>query len=79
MRTTIDMPDSLFERVRQAVAKRGITLRELVIDSLERSLAEKPPPFVLRDAAAGYLAESNQTVSNDTINKAIDEQRRGGY
>ncbi len=69
------MPDGLFELVRKVMAERGITLRELVIDSLERALCAEPQPFILRDAAAGYQAEPGKAVSSDAINAAIDAQR----
>jgi hypothetical protein len=75
MRTTIDLPDTLLERVRTVLAKRKITLRGFVIDSLERALGAEQPPFRLRDASAGFLPEEGQSVSSSSINQAIDEQR----
>lgn len=53
MRTSVDIPDLLMARARRAMRQRGVTLRELVIDGLRRSLEDsnKPTRFVLRDAA----------------------------
>jgi hypothetical protein len=34
MRTTIDLPDSLFREVKSAAASRGLKLKELVISAL---------------------------------------------
>ncbi len=38
MKTTIDLPDALYRRVKIAAAERATTLRALVIESLERGL-----------------------------------------
>lgn len=40
MRTTIDLPELLVERVKIAAAKRRVTMRELVIRGLEEILHE---------------------------------------
>lgn len=81
MRTTIDMPDDLLNRVKQVSAARKTTFRRLVIDALERTLAEAPQNFRLRDAAAGSQiqtqTQAENRVSAATINKTIDEQRKG--
>ncbi|HMP72622.1 MAG TPA: hypothetical protein PKE55_05095 [Kiritimatiellia bacterium] len=57
------------------MAKRGLTFRTLVIDALEKSLAEKPTTFVLRDASAGYASKSRSSVSSADINRVIDDLR----
>jgi hypothetical protein len=36
MRTTIDIPDALFRRTKALAAARGLTLKQLVIDAVER-------------------------------------------
>ena len=69
------MPDKLMSRVKQVIAKRNITFRTLVIDALEQSLNEDKPPFILRDAAAGYDVHGKGGVSSKAINDAIDENR----
>jgi hypothetical protein len=52
MRTTIDLPDPLLKRVKEAADKRGITMRRLIEEALRRYLAEpKPQRFKLRDAS----------------------------
>ena len=72
MRTTIDLPESLMARVRTWMAERNVTFRSLVISALEQALQQNTEPFHLRDASVG---DSQKTVSNQTINRAIDEQR----
>jgi hypothetical protein len=39
MRTTVDLPDALFRRVKAEAALRGMRLREFIAHSLEQSLA----------------------------------------
>jgi hypothetical protein len=41
MRTTVDLPDPLFKRIKAEAALRGIKLREFIRRSLERELAER--------------------------------------
>jgi hypothetical protein len=41
MRTTVDLPDSLFKQVKAEAALRGMKLREFIRYSLERTLAER--------------------------------------
>jgi hypothetical protein len=42
MRMTVDIPDSLFREAEALAAIRGITIRRMVIEALER--AKDPPP-----------------------------------
>jgi hypothetical protein len=44
MRTTIDIPDPLFRRTKATAAARGITLRQLVVESLQRDITPPPKP-----------------------------------
>lgn len=44
MKTTIDLPDSLYRRARVRAAEQGTTLRALVVQALERNLNEPAPP-----------------------------------
>lgn len=70
------MPDNLFRRAKSVMAKRRMTFRSLVIDALEQALDEqRPEPFVLREASAGYKVNKRGGVSNHDINRAIDETR----
>lgn len=76
------MPDRLLKRVKQVATERKTTFRALVVDALERSLAEKPPAFKLRDASVGPKPgqkESNEAVSAQTINAALDAQRESRF
>jgi hypothetical protein len=39
MRTTIDMPDALFRKTKAVAALRGSSMKELIIQAVERELA----------------------------------------
>jgi hypothetical protein len=41
MRTTVDIPDSLFRETKILAATRGITIRQFIIDAIEQ--ARNPP------------------------------------
>lgn len=43
MRTTLELPDSLFKRTKIAAVERGMTFKELVGIALERELREPAP------------------------------------
>ena len=47
MRTTIDIPDSLFKRAKKAAAEQGVALREIVLRALSAHLDRAP--------ATGYV------------------------
>jgi predicted transcriptional regulator len=82
MRTTIDMPDRLLKRVKQVAAERKTTFRALVVDALERSLAERPRSFKLRDASVGPKPGrkgGKEEVSTEAINEAIEAQRESRF
>ena len=45
MRTTIDIPDALFRRTKAIAAVRGITLKQIIVEAVEREISSaKPPP-----------------------------------
>lgn len=76
------MPDRLLKRVKQVAAERRTTFRALVVDALERSLAEKPRSFKLRDASVGPKARrkgGKEEGSSGAINEAIDAQRKSHF
>jgi hypothetical protein len=39
MRTTIDMPDALYRRTKAVAALRGSTLKDLIVEAVERDLS----------------------------------------
>ena len=73
MRTTVDIPDHLLERVRPHLLKKGLTLRSVVVDALERLMMPNETAFRMRDASVGYRAEPGEEVSASQVNAAIQE------
>ena len=56
MKTTVDIPDSLFAEAKAVAKKKGTTLRELITDGLRQTIREasKPAvPFKLKDGSFG--------------------------
>lgn len=43
MRTTIDIPDALFRRTKALAAARGLTLKQLVINAVQREISPSRP------------------------------------
>lgn len=68
MRTTINLPESLVELTKITATKGQTTMRELVIQGLERILAEEAPPqtnpSALQRLRDGY-ALGNQPLTRD--------------
>ena len=59
MRTTLDLPDELLRSVKIKAVETGSTLRQIVVDALQREMAdparprqrlERPPVKLSRDA-----------------------------
>jgi hypothetical protein len=44
MRTTIDMPDALFRKTKAVAALRGSSMKELIIQAVEREVTAIAPP-----------------------------------
>jgi hypothetical protein len=43
VRTSLEIPKRLHRQLREAAARRGCTARELVLEGIERVVAETPP------------------------------------
>ena len=44
MRTTIDLPDSLFRKTKAVAALRGSSMKDLIVQALEREVTATVPP-----------------------------------
>jgi hypothetical protein len=53
MKTTIDIPEPLYKKVKILAIERGQTLKQIVLNSLERELAA---PQTLTEAPTSYWA-----------------------
>jgi hypothetical protein len=61
MKTTVEIPDALFERARRHARRRGRPLRSLIEEALRRVLEEESgrPPYRLPDRSAGEEGAPN--------------------
>ena len=70
MKTTIEIPDSLFRRTKAFAAERGETLKEFVSQALEEKLTRMKgaeprvvdPPWMRSFGALAHLHEENQRI-----------------
>ena len=75
MRTTIDIPDQLFRRTKAVAALRGLTMKDLITQALEREVladkkAGKPPyrvKFPLIRLPAGTKVDLSQFDLDDLL------------
>jgi hypothetical protein len=44
MRTTVDLPDSLFRKTKAVAALRGSSMKDLIIHAIEREVTGSPAP-----------------------------------
>ena len=73
MKTTLEMPDTLFRRAKAKAAERGIPLRQFVTEAVQEKLkgghAEEAKPWM---KAAGKLRHLRHETAR--INKLIEEE-----
>lgn len=43
VRTSVDLPRDLHRRLREAAARKGCSARQLIVESIERAVAETEP------------------------------------
>jgi hypothetical protein len=70
MRTTIDLPDPVFRRLKAAAALNGISLKEIILRAVEKELHAKRP----RKSRVRFpLIRSKQPGTLLLTNAEIDE------
>ena len=73
MKTTLEIPDSIFRRAKSAAAQRGISLREFVSEAVRDKLADRGKaadrPWM---AAFGKLRRLRKETAR--INRWIEEE-----
>jgi hypothetical protein len=42
MRTTVDVPDPIFRKIKATAALRGVSLKEFLLSAVEREMAMRP-------------------------------------
>lgn len=82
MKTTLDLPDETFRKLKAEAALRGYKLKELVAEFIERGLNEGPLPPAAQSPRAVYAIpiarEADGTVtpalSNAELQAILDDE-----
>jgi hypothetical protein len=77
MRTSVEFPDTLLEKAREAARSKGITLRELLIEALELRLAADQPPKKPRRDPPTISATPGSPACGLLTREQIDEAMFG--
>jgi plasmid stability protein len=78
MRTTIDIPDPLFRHLKARAAMQGSSLRDLVVDLVEKGLqapaiAEAPAARLPSIKLGAAMALTAAQLSNSQLSGYLDE------
>jgi hypothetical protein len=85
MKTTIELPDALFHRAKVVAAQRKITLKQLMVDALEKELGgiaphkpieltpEQQEIYEICDLGYPVLKKRGVVVTNEMINQMREE------
>jgi hypothetical protein len=86
MRTTLELPDDILRRAKIEAVQRGSTLRQLVIDALQREMAgtdrprkrlAKPPIKLAADAPLRRMSpEAVKRVDAEDLQRAEEGKAR---
>lgn len=86
MRTTLDLPDDILRRAKIEAVERGSTLRQLVIDSLQREMAgverprrrlARPPVTLAADAPLRNLSpDAVKLLDSEAVQQAEEKKAR---
>jgi hypothetical protein len=87
MRTTLDLPDEIFRKLKAEAALRGFKLKELVAQFIERGLAAdagQPPPPGQRSAFPVAIARDLDTpmtpvLTNEQLHSLLEEEDLAQY
>jgi hypothetical protein len=76
MRTTIELPDPLFRSARAVAQERGITLKELFTEALDKALRTpvKGPKRMEKPPIAGGLGHRIPDRSNKELAEILAEE-----
>ncbi|MCC6332878.1 MAG: hypothetical protein IT380_02695 [Myxococcales bacterium] len=77
MKTTLELPDELLRRTKAAAALRGISMRDLIAEALERQLSARPTPAWRR--LAGKARKLDTRPVKDAINAEFSQIDRATW
>jgi hypothetical protein len=70
MRTTLDLPDSLFARLKARAASESVTLKCLLRSYVEQGLSASPPAAAQRSAATLPKLNSPLGIPSNALSNA---------
>ena len=77
MKTTIELPDALFQTLKETAARRNTTLEEIFIHALKREIgpgAEAELPFEVDELGLPILLNPNKPVSIDLVDALKEDE-----
>jgi hypothetical protein len=76
MRTTIELPDSLFRQVKTLAVQKGLTLKEFFTAALERAVVEPPSESrrMLRPPIGGLGGKPIPARSNEELAALLEAE-----
>lgn len=80
MRTSVDIPDDLFKKAKLAAVERGVSMRELIIRGLQRSLSETSvKPDASRLPKLPTEGRSAYDLSNQELDAILAAEEASAY
>jgi hypothetical protein len=71
MRTTVDLPDTLFRKMKATAALRGVSLKQFITDAIEAEISK--PPGGRRYRVKLPLIRSKRPGTLDLTNARIED------
>lgn len=65
MKTTIEIPDSILKEARKLASREGTTVKALVVESLQKVIAERKRPTVFKLRKASFKGKGLQSHLKD--------------
>ena len=67
MRATVDLPDYIYREIKAAAARRGITVRDFILNAVEKELGalrrrRRIRPPLIRTGSPGTLSLTNAEI-----------------
>ena len=77
MKTTIDLPEELLREAKATAARRGITLRAMLMHALEREVQHRVQPetatFVVDANGLPHLPARGASITRGLVDRLMDE------
>ena len=74
MRATIEVPEPVFQTLRARAEQRSLSIQAVILEAIEKDLAEGPPPAAMKGRVTLPLLRSNHPGSlNLLTNAEIDD------